>query len=89
MNLITQITQWLREQPGTETEALADEIVRQYALAGYKQCREALLWQEIRNYVHRIDQERRGPGPGMNDDDIFDIVMKLLHRQAKKSEEGQ
>lgn len=84
MNLIAQITQWLREQPGTE--ALAGEIERQYALAGYAQRREALLWQEIRNYVHRIDQERRGPGPGMNDDDIFDIVMKLLHRQAKKSE---
>lgn len=48
--------------------------------------RAAQFWSQIVDLVLAEDKARRGPGPAMADEDIFDIVCKVLLRTAKDSE---
>jgi len=45
--------------------------------------RDAQNWRKIAALVREVDRQSRGEGVGMADDDVLDVVIRYLVRQAK------
>ena len=45
--------------------------------------RDAQDWRLVARAVRVVDAQVRGPGPGMDDDDILDCVLALVFKLAK------
>lgn len=80
-----ELSRWLAEQPaGVQYRRDRDRSgwPPDATLPGLEA--EAQNWRAIRDLVRELDAELRGPGPGMADDDILDVVSQVLRRKAKQ-----